>query len=79
MPKLCIRRCKRQKLTTPKKSLKETNPYLQDPELRKALLYQSVSSSTAIEGVLTKYPKLKKSAKNKLLSITIRESEMTYK
>ena len=63
----------------PKKSLRKTNPYLQNPKLRKALLYQSVSSSTAIEGVLTKYPKLKKSAKNRLLSITVRESGMTYK
>jgi hypothetical protein len=41
-----------------KKSLKQTNPYLKDPELGKALLYQSVSSSTAVEGVLTQYPKL---------------------
>jgi len=41
-----------------KKSLKETNPYLKDQKLRKALFYQSVSSSTAVEGVLTKYPRL---------------------
>src|SRR3990167_3819235 len=44
----------------PKKLLKKTNPYLKDHELCKALLYQSVSSSTAVEGVLTKYPKLSK-------------------
>ena len=30
-----------------KKTLKKTNTYLKDPELGKALLYQSVSSSTA--------------------------------
>jgi len=41
-----------------KKSLKQTNPYLKDQKLRKALFYQSVSSSTAVEGVLTKYPRL---------------------
>jgi len=35
-----------------KKSLKETNPYLKDTELGEALLYQSVSSSTAVEVVL---------------------------
>lgn len=49
-----------------KKSLKETNPYLKDPELREALINLSVSSSTAVEGVHTKYPKLSKSAENKL-------------
>ena len=37
----------------PKKLLKKMNPYLKDPELCKALIYQSVSSSTAVEGVLT--------------------------
>ncbi|MFZ3123238.1 MAG: hypothetical protein WA104_07785 [Thermodesulfovibrionales bacterium] len=54
--------------------MKETNPYLKDPELRKALIYQSASSSTAVEGVLTKYPKLSKSAEKKLISL-IRESD----
>ncbi len=57
-------------LNMPKKSLKETNPYLKDPELGKALLYQSVSSSTAVEGVLTKYPKLSKA--------TDKEAESCY-
>jgi len=52
-----------------KKSLKETNPYLKDPELGKALLYQSVSSSTAVEGVLTIYPKLSKSMEKKLKEV----------
>ena len=52
-----------------KKSLKETNPYLKDPELAKALLYQSVSSSTAVEGVLTQYPKLDEALEKKLKDI----------
>ena len=60
-----------------KKSLKETNPFLKDPELRKALIEQSVSSSTAVEGVLTKYPKLSKSAKKKFMSV-VRESAESY-
>ena len=62
----------------PRKSLKETNPYLKNPELRKALFYQSVSSSTAVEGVLTKYPKLSKSMEKKLKSICVRESAASY-
>lgn len=65
------------KLTMRKKSLTETNPFLKDPELRKALIEQSVSSSTAVEGVLTKYPKLSKSAKKKLMSV-VRESAVSY-
>jgi hypothetical protein len=52
-----------------KRSLKETNPYLADPELGKALLYQSVSSSTAVEGVLTKYPKLSTEMEEKLEAV----------
>jgi len=52
-----------------KKSLKQTNPYLNDPELSKELIYQSVSSSTAVEGVITKYPKLSKSAEKKLKEV----------
>ncbi|MEW6602814.1 MAG: hypothetical protein AB1499_17715 [Nitrospirota bacterium] len=52
-----------------KKSLKKTNPYLKDDKLGKELLYQSVSSSTAVEGVLTIYPKLKKSTEEKLKEI----------
>jgi len=51
------------------KSLLKTNPYLKDPELRKALITLSVSSSTAVEGVLTKYPKLSKAAKKKLKAV----------
>jgi hypothetical protein len=33
------------------KSLKETNPYLIDPETREQGLWTTVSSSTAIEGI----------------------------
>ncbi len=57
------------------KSLKETNPYLRDAELRKALIYQSVSSSTAIESVLTRYPRIPKRIEKKLISIAVHESE----
>jgi hypothetical protein len=62
-----------------KKSLKETNPYLKDPELAKALLYQSVSSSTAIEGVLTKYSKLSKATIKKLkATVSVNEPSASY-
>lgn len=62
-----------------KKSLKETNPYLKDPKLGKALLGQSVFSSTAVEGVLTKYPKLSKSLEKKLkVVISVHESSASY-
>ena len=60
-----------------KKSLKETNPYLKNPALRKALINQSIPSSTAVEGVLTKYDKLNKSAEKKLISV-VRESSVSY-
>jgi hypothetical protein len=52
-----------------KKSLEETNPYLKDPELRAALFRQSVSSSTAVEGVLTKYHKLSRTSEKKLRAL----------
>ncbi|MFZ3123462.1 MAG: hypothetical protein WA104_08925 [Thermodesulfovibrionales bacterium] len=52
-----------------KKSLKKTNPYLKDPSLGKALLSQTVSSSTAVEGMLTKYPKLSKEMKKRMREI----------
>lgn len=62
-----------------KKPLKETNPYLKDPELRKALLNQSVSSSTAVEGVLTKYQKLSKSMEKRLKAIiSVNEPSASY-
>ena len=55
------------------------NPYLKDPELCKALLYQSVSSSTAVEGVLTKYPKLSKTMEKKLREvISVHEPSASY-
>ena len=62
-----------------KKSLKKTNPYLKDDKLGKELLYQSVSSSTAVEGVLTKYPKLSRSAEKKLKEImAVHEPSVSY-
>lgn len=63
-----------------KKSLKETNPYLRDPELREALINMSVSSSTAVEGVRTKYPKLSKTVEKKLRAvIAVHEPSASYK
>ena len=63
----------------PKKLLKKSNPYLQDPVLGKALLYQSVSSSTAVEGVLTKYPRLSKTMEKKLReAISVHEPAVSY-
>jgi hypothetical protein len=53
----------------PKKSLKQTNPYLEDPELCKELLYQSVSSSAAVEGILSNYPRMSKAAEKKLQEV----------
>jgi hypothetical protein len=38
------------------KPLIETNPYLIDPRQREKLLYTSVCSSTAIEGVTVTFP-----------------------
>lgn len=57
------------KLIMKKKSLLETNPYLKDPELRDALIEQFVASSTAIEGVHIKIPKLSKKLKKKMRDI----------
>jgi hypothetical protein len=37
-----------------KKSLLESNPYLKDPQQRKALLRRSLVSSFAIEGIIVK-------------------------
>ena len=62
-----------------KKSLKKTNPYLKDTQLGKELLYQFVSSSTAVEGVLTKYPKLSRSMEKKLKEvIAVHEDAESY-
>lgn len=52
-----------------KKSLIETNPYLKDPELRAFLIERCVASSTAIEGVHIKYPKLTKEIRKKMREI----------
>jgi hypothetical protein len=52
-----------------KKSLLDTNPYLKDPELRDALIKQFVASSTAIEGVHIKIPKLPRKMKKKMREI----------
>lgn len=52
-----------------KKSLLETNPYLKDPELRDALIKIFVASSTAIEGVRIKIPKLSRKLKKKMSDI----------
>ncbi len=57
------------KLIMKKKSLLETNPYLKDPELRAALIEQFVASSTAIEGVHIKIPKLSKKLIKKMREI----------
>ena len=54
-----------------KKALLETNPYLKDPEVRAFLIEQFVASSTAIEGVHIKYPKLTKEIKKKMREIAI--------
>jgi hypothetical protein len=53
----------------PKKSLIDTNPYLKDPELRAFLIEQFVVSSTAIEGVHFKSPKLTNEIKKKMREI----------
>ena len=63
-----------------KKSLKQTNIYLKDPELGKELIYQSVSSSTAVEGVLTEYPRISRAAEKKLKEVmAVHESAASYK
>ncbi|MBI5194817.1 MAG: hypothetical protein HZA10_00675 [Nitrospirae bacterium] len=62
-----------------KKPLKETNPYLRNPDLREALVNLSVSSSTAVEGVRTRYPKLSKSLEKKLKAvIAVHEPSASY-
>jgi hypothetical protein len=52
-----------------KKSLLETNPYLKDPELRAALIERFVATSTAIEGVNIKIPKLSRKMIKKMREI----------
>jgi hypothetical protein len=57
------------------KSLLETNPYLKDPEVRAFLIEQFVASSTAIEGVHIKYPKLTKEIKKKMHEIATAQKD----
>ena len=57
-----------------KKNLKETNPYLKDPQKRRDSFVTFVSSSTAIETPFT-VDMLKEIAKSNLKSGFIRESE----
>lgn len=53
---------------------------MRDPELREALINLSVSSSIAVEGVRTKYPKLSKAAEKKLKAvIAVHEPSASYK
>jgi hypothetical protein len=52
-----------------KQSLKQTNIYLKDPELGKELIYQAISSSTAVEGVLIEYFKISETAEKRLKEV----------
>ncbi len=58
-----------------KKSLLETNPYLKDPELRAFLIERFVVSSTAIEGVHFKYPKITREIKKKMRQIAAAQED----
>ncbi len=50
----------------PKKSLKETNPYLKDPKKYESALINNVVTSSAVEGIrITPAQLLKKSLKSK--------------
>lgn len=62
----------------PNKPLVETNPYLRDPEQRRALIYTAVTSSTAIETgyIVSTGPAPSDSVSNKIF--TVAESEETY-
>ncbi len=48
-----------------KKSLSKTNPYLKNPAQRKAMLYTSVVTSSAIEGVKLPGIKARKPSKRR--------------
>jgi len=61
-----------------KRPLVETNPYLRKPKGRRALLYTSVSSSTAIEGVHAAVSQALKPQKPGRPTI-IRDSEESYR
>lgn len=60
------------------KPLVETNPYLRDPEQRRALIYTAVTSSTAIETgyIVSNETAPLDSVSNKIF--TVAESEETY-
>jgi hypothetical protein len=55
-----------------KKSLSKTNPYLKNPAERRAMLYTSVATSSAIEGVIMAEAKPGKPSKKHKPSMTAR-------
>ena len=62
----------------PKKPLIETNPYLRSPTQRKALLYTSVTSNTAVEGAHVAIPQPLRDQSPKPTGTTLREREESY-
>ena len=77
-----------------KKSLSKTNPYLKNPADRRAMLYASVVTSSAIEGihlhgsideqsatwaVALPPAKLHKTNKKKKAAVTVHESAASYR
>lgn len=58
-----------------KKPIIKTNPYLKNPLQRQTLLYKSIASSTAIEGVHAAVAKAIKPLKKSAEPIVISESE----
>lgn len=61
------------------KPLTKTNPYLKDPEKRKSMLYTTVSSSTAIEGVHAAVDKAIKAVKKSGDIVILSESVVSGK
>jgi hypothetical protein len=62
-----------------KKPLIETNPYLKDPEQRRALIYTTVTSSTAIETGHTVVDRTIQPSPSLEKAIHAAESEETYR
>lgn len=77
-----------------KKSLSKTNPYLKNPAQRKAMLYTSVVTSSAIEGIHLPHildeqnatwavalpaTKSRKTTKKKKSAVTVHESGSSYR
>jgi hypothetical protein len=77
-----------------KKSLSKTNPYLKNPAERRAMLYTSVVTSSAIEGIHLPHisdeqnatwavalspDKSRKTTKKKKPAVTCHESESSYR